>query len=148
MSGFTYDCFVAELRCPKCGEVCPADDSSGMQTAVRAQPELAWLGVGSPLSIQPDELGERGYIPVQAHGEPTRLLQQWSCPSCGSLNWAEITVRGGRIDSISATSLDKAALARAHFIDSEAKGVAAALADRTFGDVATSEVVGLLKQFL
>lgn len=148
MSGFTYDSFVARLRCPVCGEICPADDSSGMQTAARERPELAWLGVGSPIAIEPARLTERGYLAVRPVAEPVRLLQQWSCPTCGSLDWAEITVRAGVIESITATPLDRAALGRAHFIDAEAKGVAAALAGRDFADVPASEVVDLLERLL
>lgn len=149
MSGFTYDSFVAQMPCPVCGELSPPDDSTGMQTAIRAEPQLAWLAPGDALSIEPAEMPQRGYLPVRPAADPTHLLQTWSCPSCGaSGNWADVTVRGGTIESIVPTPLDRAALSRAHFIDSEAKGVAAALSDRAFAEVPAEEVVPLLERLL
>jgi hypothetical protein len=147
---YTLDLFVAELRCPRCGHVSAADDSTNMTTKIRDERELAWLGVGSALEIDPATVPDRRYYLVQPPGDTIRILQSWSCPSCDFYpNWAEIVVRGGRIESITAVPLDRETLARVHFIDEDVLGVAAALVDRDSIDVARNEdVVSLLRQLL
>lgn len=148
--GYTLDLFVAELRCPRCGHVSAADDSTDMQTKIRDEPELAWLGVGSALELDPVTVPDGDYYPVQPPGDTIRILQSWSCPGCGFYpNWAEIVLRDGRIESITAVPLNRETLERIHFIDEEVLGVAAALVDRDSIDVARNEdVVALLRQLL
>lgn len=148
MTDFTLDYFVAELRCPRCGFVSRADDSTGMQTYIRTEPQLAWLKVGDPLEIDLSAVNGRGYLIVQPPEDPVRILQSWSCPSSGSINWAEVVVRDGRIESITAVPLDQSTLDRLHLLDAEAKGLAAALSDREFKDVSNNEVITLLRQRL
>jgi hypothetical protein len=148
--GYRFDLFVAELRCPRCGHVSAADDTTDMQTKIRDERELAWLGVGSALEINPATVPGRCYYLVQPPGDTIRILQSWSCPSCEFYpNWAEIVVRDGRIESITAVPLDRETLGRAHFIDEDVDGVAAMLAGRDTLDVARNEdVVSLLRQLL
>src|SRR5262245_11179269 len=55
MMGYTMDTFVAELRCPRCGQTSPADSSTVMHTHMRRDPQLAWLN-----------------RPIQARAEPVR----------------------------------------------------------------------------
>lgn len=121
-----------------------------MTTRIRDEPELAWLGVGSALEIDPATVPDSRYYLVQPPGDTIRILQSWSCPSCRFYpNWAEIVVRDGRIESITAVPLDRETLARVHFIDEDVLGVAAALVDRDSIDVARNEdVVALLRQLL
>jgi hypothetical protein len=150
MMCYTFDLFVAELRCPRCGHVSAADDSTEMQTKIRDERERAWLGVGSALEIDPATVPDRCYFPVQPPGDTIRILQIWSCPNCRFYpNWAEIVVRDGRIESITAVPLDRETLERIHFIDEDVDGVAAMLAGRDTLDVARNEdVVSLLRQLL
>ena len=147
---YTLDLFVAELRCPRCGHVSAADDATNMTTKIRDEPELAWLGVGSALEIDPATVPDAGYYLVQPSGDTIRILQIWSCPSCDFYpNWAEIVVRDGRIESITAVPLDRETLDRANFIDEDVYSVAAALSGRTGLDVARNEdVVAFLRQLL
>jgi hypothetical protein len=147
--GYTLDAFVAELRCPRCQRVSPATEATGMYTRIRSEPELAWLGVGSALEFDPATVPDAGYYPVQPPGETIRILQIWDCPNCKSYpNWAEIVVRDGRIESITAVPLDRETLARVHFIDEDVYDIAADLAGRKYPDVAADEVVPLLRQLL
>jgi hypothetical protein len=121
-----------------------------MTTKIRDEPELAWLGVGSALKIDPASEPDAGYYLVQPPGDTIRILPIWACPTCESYpHWAEIVVRDGRIESIKAVPLDRETLERIHFIDEDVLGVAAALVDRDSIDVARNEdVVSLLRQLL
>jgi hypothetical protein len=61
---------------------------------------------------------------------------------------AEIVVRDGRIESITAVPLDRETLGRAHFIDEDVYGLAASLSGRSYPDIARDEVVPILRQLL
>jgi hypothetical protein len=144
-----YDLFVAELRCPRCGHVSASDDATNMTTKIRDEPERAWLGVGSALEIDPATVPDSRYYLVQPPGDTIRILDTWACPTCDFYpNWAEIVIRGGRIESITAVPLDREAIERVHFITEDVYGVAADLVGRKYPDVAADEVVPILRQLL
>jgi hypothetical protein len=149
--GYTLDYFVAPLRCPVCGNVSPADESTNMQTKIRDNPELAYLGVGHPLEIRPEEMAASGYLtirPPDQSGE-IRILQSWECPACGqAFNWAEIVVKDGVIQSIEAVPLDRATLGRANYISDDSIYVAADLTDRPVSDLLDADVVQVLRDTL
>jgi hypothetical protein len=148
---FKFDYFVAPLRCAACGAVALADHSTGMQTAIRDEPRMAYLGVGHALDVRPEAVADRGYLTVQAPpgGGPYRILQRWDCPACGSVhNWAEVVVSDGVIASIAAVVLDRPTLERCHFLDEEAKGVAAAMAGREYTDLTYDDVVPIFRKNL
>ena len=147
--GYTLDLFVAELRCPRCGHVSAADDATNMTTKIRDEPELAWLGVRSTLEIDPATVPDAGYYPVQPPGDTIRILQSWDCPTCDSYpNWAEIVVRNGHIESITAVPLNRETLERIHFICQDAYYIAEDLSGRNYPDIARDEIVPILRQFL
>jgi hypothetical protein len=148
--GFTLDYFVAEMQCPHCQAISPADNSTNMVTYIRQEPQLDYLNVGDNLIIETEAMPERGYLTIRRpeSGEPIKILQLWECPSCGRLNWAEICVDNGTIESITAVPLNQKNLENSHFIHYEAKGVAAALTDQAFAEVADEEVVTILKEHL
>ncbi len=144
-----FDLFVAALRCPRCGHVSAADDATNMQTKIRDDPERAWLGVGSALEIDTATVPDAGYFLVQPPGDTIRILQIWSCPHCDAYpNWAEIVVRDGRIESITAVPLDRETLDRVHFIDEDVYLVASVLGDRRYPEITHDQVVPLLRQLL
>jgi len=147
---FTLDYFVAELQCPHCKEISRPDNSTNMVTYIRKEPELTYLGIGHPLIIEIETMNERGYLTIREPqaGEVIKFIQSWECPSCGRINWAEICVENSKIKSIIPLTLNREALDNAHFIHYEAKGVAAALTERTFADLSDSEVVPILRKFL
>lgn len=144
-----FDLFVAALRCPRCGHVSAADDSTEMQTKIRDDPERAWLGVGSALEIDPATVPDAGYYLVQPPGDTIRIIETWACPTCDFYpNWAEIVVHGGRIESITTVPLDRETLDRVHFVTEDVYDVAADLAGRKYPDIARGEIVPILRQLL
>jgi hypothetical protein len=149
--GYSFDYFVAALRCPVCGQVSPADESTNMQTKIRDQPELAYLGVGHPLHIRPEQMQQSGYLTVRwpQPGEAVRILETWECPSCGTtFNWAEIVVADGAIASITEAVLSRETLERIHFISDDAMYVAADLAGVPFTDIVGADAVQILRDRL
>lgn len=151
---YSYDFFVANLKCPVCGETTPADTSTNMQTYLRDEPEMASLTVGDPLALDPERIrrGEYdGYYSVRAPepGEPIRILQTWECPSCDSpANWAEIVVRAGLIDSIDAVNFDREPFERSHLISNDAISIAADLTGKPFSQLVEEDIVQLLREKL
>ena len=100
-----FDYFVAELRCPECGAVSPADHTTRIQTKARRKMTLAFLGVGDALTTDRMDLVGAGYIPLNPPqpGEAVRLVEQWFCPSCETRsNWVEIVVSDGVITAMEA----------------------------------------------
>jgi uncharacterized protein (UPF0212 family) len=149
--GYSLDYFVGNLQCPVCGNVSEADDSTNMWTYIRDEPELAYLGVGHPLMIRSEAMEERGYLTVQPihPGQEIRILQTWECPFCGkSFNWAEIVIREGVIETISAVPLNREVLERANFISTESVDVAAKLTNSSIADLNIAEVVPILLEQL
>jgi hypothetical protein len=147
----TFDNFIAQLKCSECGAVSPGDEKTLMQTHMRAEPKMEFLGVGSQLKIDRMTINECGYLTVRQPGlgESIHILQTWSCPNCKRWpQWAEIVITDDVIESISSTPLNKETLARSHYIDDEAKDVAAALVGRDYGDLLREDVVSILKQAL
>lgn len=149
--GFTFDYFVASMRCTKCGVVSPADESTKMTTHVRDEPSLARLGVGAPV-VLPAEMEELGYYTVKrpAAGEAVNLLQKWRCPTCRFAgNWAEIAIESGAIARIEAiAAIDRARLAKAHFITNDCIDLAAELTGRSYEELVDENVVEILKRAL
>ena len=73
----TFDYFVADLRCPRCYAITPAG-SVEMQTHIRNEPQLADLGVGDRVEIDPRP-EDCGYLAwhVLVAGEPVHLVDAW-----------------------------------------------------------------------
>ncbi len=145
---FTFDNFVAAMTCSKCGAISPADDSTFMQTHIRDEPKMDFLGVGDELKVDPGDIGNRGYLTVRPPGvgEAVRILQTWRCPSCQTWpKWAEVLIAKDRIQSITPVALGLASLDRAHYIEDDARDVVAALTGRAYADIAPDEVLPLLR---
>lgn len=146
---YSYDNFVAVLKCPVCGNVTSLDDPIEMHTYIRDHPNAEDLGVGSPLPIETRDFEQNtydGYLKVNPPaGDEVRLLNPWNCPACGSYNWAEIVVRGGVIESITAAPLNRETLERSHLISNEADFEAAALAGVPVEESARVDAVRILR---
>lgn len=154
--GHSFDYFVGSLQCPVCGKLSEADQSTNMQTSLRDEPELAFLGIGHPLELNRETIKnngyrDRGYLTIQVPkpDEIIRVLQTWECPSCGQpFNWAEIAVRDGIIETISSVTLNADQLRRSHLISDEAVSVAAALTRKSFDDLVGEDIVQILRDRL
>ena len=115
----SFDFFVAALPCPG-GSLTPADTSTGMQTQLRAQPELAAFGVGDRFEFDFADAPRAGYLRLREPADGTvRILQTWACPGAPR-NWAEIEWRDGVILAIRAVGFDDA-LTRAQLVADDAK---------------------------
>ena len=150
--GYRFDYLVAPLRCGRCATVSPADETLGMTTRLRDNPQLAFLGVGDALPIDTSTVPSAGYLLLRQPKprEPTTLLQQWECPTCSyAYNWAAVTIRDGIIAAIEPVELNRSTLALANYIDDDVKEVAADLAGvRSYLDLDDDTAVALLKDLL
>nr|WP_042187026.1 hypothetical protein [Kibdelosporangium sp. MJ126-NF4]CEL17755.1 hypothetical protein [Kibdelosporangium sp. MJ126-NF4]CTQ91021.1 hypothetical protein [Kibdelosporangium sp. MJ126-NF4] len=110
--------FVAELKCPACGACSPADESTELVTPLadggfwsvgESDPGFTWRAI-------------RVFYPVlrePADDEPVQLLETWTCPACGSVNWARITFRDTVIEQIVAVPLDVPTVGAAHAVNED-----------------------------
>jgi hypothetical protein len=135
-----HDFFVAELTCPACGNVSPADTRMFAWSDLRGGSEEILLSVGSELAIDPDRIRDNGYrsyrtVRTPSPGEPIHILRSWSCRFCDVLlNWMEIIVTDGIITSIEAVPFDREHLQRSHLVFEDAGVEAAALVGSTLLD--------------
>lgn len=150
----TYDFFVTRLKCPICGETTPADVSTNMQTYLRDNPDMASLTVGDSLPIDVERIRRNEYdgylaVKVPEPGEPIRILQTWECPSCGMpANWAEVVVRNGVIESITAVTFDREHFERSNLVANDVISIAANLTKRPFSELVGQDLVQLLRDKL
>jgi hypothetical protein len=109
-----FDYFAAELPCPVCGAVTPV----ALRTEIQYDPHGAYLRVGDLLVMGESGAAEADYLMLRTPhpNEAVRLLHLWACDNCAAENWAEVTLEGDRLTGIVTSSLDRAALDRAHFI--------------------------------
>ena len=117
-----FDYFVGQLKCPWC-QATSSDASTNMQTKIRKDPVLEYLGVGTVLNSEPILDWREIYIELKKprSADLVRLLTTWSCPGCdqGSCNWAEVTVKNGMISAVSAVILNPHTINQAHYIDKD-----------------------------
>ncbi|WP_218079873.1 hypothetical protein [Anthocerotibacter panamensis] len=148
---YRLDYFVGNLLCPICGVVSPANDSTNMYTYVRDQAELASLGVGHPLIIEPADMEGANYLTIQLPKteEKIRILGTWECPNCGApFNWAEVVVQDQVIKSVTSVKLDRKVLEQAHFISDACLYLVMDLTDRPYQDLIGSDLVQILRDEL
>ena len=107
--------FVAPLRCRNCGTVSAADETTLMESSLRHRDESALIRVGDYVDPQ---LLERRYLTIRApkSGEPIRLLEMWTCPTCGFVNWGQVDLRDGLVERIESVTLDAARLQDFHYV--------------------------------
>lgn len=150
----TYDFLVARLTCPVCGKASPADVSTNMQTYLRDDPDMASLEVGEPLPIEPERIRRNGYdgylaVKVPQPGDPIRILQTWECPSCGMpANWAEVVIRNGVIESMTAVEFDREHFERSNLVANDVISIAADLTGKPFSELVEQDLVQLLRDKL
>jgi hypothetical protein len=149
--GYTFDWFVAEMRCPRCGAVSPADETTGMQTGIQDQPQLAFLGIGDYVTFDFSKAGERGYVVLHEprRGEPIVLLTTWDCPTCDKpQNWARVVIQDGRIVSIEATAVTSEQIEEAHLISDDCIDIVKELVDEPYDTLVDQDLAPLLRDAL
>ena len=143
-----FDYFVGKLRCSICGQVSAADGSTNMQTKLRDDADLAYLGVGARVDASARNLHESDYLELRSPGTgECRILQAWECAFCGKpRNWAVIVIRDGAVREVSVVEMGRAALASAHYIhEDDGRGLAAQLTGRDSGKLSGQALLDALR---
>ncbi|HEX4048933.1 MAG TPA: hypothetical protein VH309_13900 [Elusimicrobiota bacterium] len=143
-----FDYFVGELRCPACGKVTAADGQPNIQTKIRDEAELAYLGIGARVDTSARNMERSDYLELRAPGGgELRVLQTWECPYCSTpFNWAEIVIRDGEIRGVSAVPMTPKTLATAHYMHEFDAGILAAqTTGRPSDDFARRELLDIIR---
>ena len=118
-----HDFFVGAMTCPNCGRTSEATSVTNMQTHLRDDARGIELPAGfdlHPAEVTDASVSDAGYLRVGPRDARVRLLETWTCPTCGHQNWARVTIDGTRIERVEGIALDRATLAEAQFIADEA----------------------------
>ena len=140
--------YLAELECFHCGKICAKDDNS-MQTYIYQDVKCPPVGIGDRLEIDVSKMRGSNYLAVQTPSDPTRILEEWNCSSCGAYgNWAVVTILHGVIVDIASVPRRRATIRNVHFAYYECKFLATTLANVSPVDVADDQAIDLLLQHL
>lgn len=122
------DYFVGRLRCHKCRNVTSADRSSQCETFIFPIPQGSTYGVGDAVELTPESLPRDYYAHLTSWNGTSALhvVEGWQCPCCHSINWAEIVVREGVVESVWSVDLTGEVVDRAHVLSAECIEVVAA----------------------
>jgi len=119
---YTFDYFVGKLRCPECGIVSRADESTNMQTKICRVPKMAPYAEGAVLEFDLGDIEAGGYILIQPprDSESLILLESWECPSCGApFNWAKISIKNKTIEVVESINLDESVIKKSNYISED-----------------------------
>lgn len=143
-----FDYFVGAMECPACGKLTAADGKPNIQTKIRDDAQLAYLGVGAVVDASARNMERSDYIELKAHsGGDLRILQTWECPFCSTpFNWAEIVIRDGVIRKVSSVPMSAKTLAGAHYIHEFDAGILAAqTTGRPSEDLGRQELLDVIR---
>lgn len=144
--GYSYDFFVAKMKCFNCERISPDDESTNMQTYIRDVPNLENLKIGSLIGQHVNEAD--GYLKISQPHEKIVLLDTWNCTYCGYRNWARIVVIDNVIKSIESTKLEINEYRTANYISQEASNDAAYLSGYDYETVEKNGVLKVLAECL
>ena len=117
MTILTY--FAASLSCQHCAEATldAQVQSPLLGRWVNDQRGVDTLRIGERFDVSDGDF-EAAYIKARAPelGEPTRLLETWSCPTCRQLNWVVVEIVAQCVDAVVTAPLSRQTLQRAHFV--------------------------------
>jgi hypothetical protein len=146
---YSFDVFVAAMKCFSCGRISPADDSTNMQTYLRDDPQLENLGVGSFVGDSFNEMRDKHYLTLSKKKDSAEnLLDTWTCPYCGYANWAKISIKNGIITEIQSVEISRDTLDKASYISIEVSGVAMYLSGEDYVTVQKNGVLETLTKYL
>jgi hypothetical protein len=109
------DQWTSSLTCAHCGTAY-SELEVNLSTKIQDDPMARSLRVGDRVEITRSEIKPSHYLPLQPVGDPLRVLEAWSCVTCGQYRWAEIVIRGDVIEDIHAIKLTPDVIDRAHLI--------------------------------
>lgn len=142
------DFFVARLRCHRCRNVSPEDDSTLCETFLRQTPDGSWLRVGSVVGPITSAHRQDYYAVNRAQNGALHIIEGWACPKCEHVNWAEIVVENETIRSIWSVSLNQETLKRANLLSSECVELAGQLADTPPWGLTSDDILRILHEKL
>lgn len=119
---YTFDYIVAELKCPICGNVSKADESTNMQTKICKNSEMRAYAVGDYMDVDAGNIVESGYMEVMKPVEENtfKLIDSWECPSCETAyNWALIELIQGQIAGINQVDLSVEQIEAVNYISED-----------------------------
>lgn len=119
---YTFDYFVGQLTCFKCGSVSKADESTDMQTKICKKRHLIDYGTGDFLPCDYANLRGNGYISINnpERMESYSLLDFWDCTSCrAAFNCARIVVENEIIVSVESVDLNIEAINSCNYISED-----------------------------
>lgn len=116
-----FDCFVADLCCPRCGTLTPATPLTNMQTYIRGfDANTSALPVGytfDPSDVTIEHILNSGYSLIsEPVNEKIRLMDVWSCPACRTEQWAVVEIANRKVENITAILVTRATFEAANFI--------------------------------
>jgi len=120
----SFDYFVGNLRCSKCGSISRADLSTNMQTKLSLTPKLTELGVGQRVYADWRDLCAAGYVCITRPliEDSLVLLDLWECPVCFTpFNWAKIIIEHSIIRVIESVDLTAAIVESANYISEDCR---------------------------
>jgi hypothetical protein len=147
--GYSFDTFVAAMKCFNCNLISPADESTNMQTYLRDNPQLENLSIGSYVGDSFNEMRDKHYLILrETQDEQVILLDTWNCPFCGQANWASIKIVRGTIADIQSVEINQNVLSHANFVSIEISGIAMDLSGKDYKSVNRDGILETLIQYL
>jgi hypothetical protein len=143
---YSFDVFVAVMKCFNCNRVSLADESTNMQTYLRDKPQLENLGIGMFVGEHRDEAD--GYLKISNPNETVTLLDTWDCSYCNHRNWAKITIEKGLITDIMAVKLDRSSYNESNYISQGVSSDAMYLSGNDYATVKNNGVLETLEEYL
>jgi hypothetical protein len=113
----SFDYVCADLPCLSCAKT-PSDPCAiDLQTKIARHPELRAIRVGDRVELL-DDPRVAGYLTIGSTVNPQvlRVIEAWSCPSCGANQWARLTFRDEVLSNVANTDLTTESLEAADFI--------------------------------
>jgi hypothetical protein len=113
----TFDWFVAELKCPKCGKEHAANSRTNMQTKIDLNRWQNELGIGHHLSINYPITGWC-YIEIRApeDRDTFTLIEAWECSDCPGYQLAVVEIIGSKIVNIEAIEPSRENIEGANYV--------------------------------
>ena len=133
------------VRCPACGQ-----EQESVTTLLRQEPTGRVFAVGDRWPLRPDRINGYWFFDVRApvQGGPLVVLEGDCCPACGTDLWFELTFENEHLVSTRQVALSRGALERCHVCTTHASLVAAALVGGQVHQMASEDVIGVLKAHL
>jgi hypothetical protein len=143
---YSFDFFVAHMKCFNCGQVSPADDTTDMQTYIREEKtNLDYLTIGTKLGSTKEEID--GYLKVSSPNPDVTLLDTWDFPNCGYRNWARIKIVDELITSIDSVEFNRETLSQANFVSRNAAAEAMTLSGKNYETVLKNGILETLERY-